>query len=70
MTSITYIGMDVHNSLEVIAYADRGVDRLKRKYQRIALHSRANIVKTAVTRELACFIWGMMTGNISATARH
>lgn len=70
MTSITYIGMDVHNSLEVIAYADRAVDRLKRKYQRIALHSRANSVKTAVTRELACFIWGMMTGNITATARH
>ncbi len=70
MTSIAYIGMDVHNSPEVIAYADRAVDRLKRKYQRIALHSRSNIAKTAVTRELACFIWGMMTGNISATALH
>ena len=58
------------NSPEVIAYADRAVDRLKRKYQRIALHSRSNIAKTAVTRELACFIWGMMTGNISATALH
>ena len=58
------------NSPEVIAYADRAVDRLKRKYQRIALHSRANIAKTAVARELACFIWGMMTGNISATALH
>ena len=58
------------NSPEVIAYADRAVERLKRKYQRIALHSRANIAKTAVARELACFIWGMMTGNISATALH
>ena len=58
------------NSPEVIAYADRAVDRLKRKYQRIALHSRANIAKTAVARELACFVWGMMTGNISATALH
>lgn len=58
------------NSPEVIAYADRAVGRLKRKYQRIALHSRANIAKTAVARELACFIWGMMTGNISATALH
>lgn len=58
------------NSPEVIAYADRAVDRLKRKYQRIALHSRSNIAKTAVARELACFIWGMMTGNISATALH
>ena len=58
------------NSPEVIAYADRAVDRLKRKYQRIALHSRANIAKTAVARELACFVWGMMTGNISAIALH
>lgn len=58
------------NSPEVIAYADRAVDRLKRKYQRIALRSRSNIAKTAVARELACFIWGMMTGNISATALH
>lgn len=55
------------NSPEVVAYADRAVDRLKRKYQRIALHSRSNIAKTAVARELACFIWGMMTNNISPT---
>ena len=53
------------NSPEVIAYADRAADRLKRKYQRIALHSRSNIAKTAVARELACFIWGMMTEDIS-----
>ena len=58
------------NSPEVIAYADRAVDRLKRKYYRIALRSRHNIAKTAVARELACFIWGMMTGNISATVLH
>lgn len=56
------------NSPEVIAYADRAIDRLKRKYYRIALRSKHNIAKTAVARELACFIWGMMTNNIS-TAR-
>lgn len=56
------------NSPEVIAYADRAIDRLKRKYYRIALRSRHNIAKTAVARELACFIWGMMTNNISPSA--
>lgn len=55
------------NSPEVIAYADRAIDRLKRKYYRIALHAKHNIAKTAVARELACFIWGMMTNNISPT---
>jgi len=24
---------------------------------------KANVAKTAIARELACFIWGMMTGN-------
>lgn len=31
------------------------------KFYRIALRSKRNIAKTAVARELACFIWGMMT---------
>lgn len=52
------------NSAQVIAYADRANERLRRKYLQIALRSRANIAKTAVARELACFIWGMMTDNI------
>lgn len=55
------------NSPEVIAYADRAIDRLKRKYYRIALRSKHNIAKAAVARELACFIWGMMTNNITLT---
>lgn len=57
------------NPPEVIAYADRAVERLKRKYYRIALRSKHNIAKTAVARELACFIWGMMTDNITAVVR-
>ncbi len=28
---------------------------------------KANVAKTAVARELACFMWGMMTGNIART---
>ena len=49
----------------VIAYADKANERLKRKYHKIASHSKYNIAKTAVARELACFIWGMMTNNIA-----
>lgn len=55
------------NTPEVIDYADKAAERLKRKFYRIALRSKHNIAKTAVARELACFIWGMMTNNITAT---
>lgn len=55
------------NSPEVIAYADRANERLRRKYYHLVLgkNKRSNVAKTAVARELACFIWGMMTGNIA-----
>lgn len=56
------------NPPEVIAYADRAAERLKRKFQKISAHSKHNIAKTAVARELACFVWGMMTDNIAPTA--
>ena len=50
---------------EVVAYADRANERLKRKFYKIMFHSKRNIATTAVARELSCFIWGMMTGNIA-----
>ena len=55
------------NSPEVIAYADRANERLRRKYYKMVLSQskRSNVAKTAVARELACFIWGMMTGNVA-----
>ena len=55
------------NSPEVIAYADRANERLRRKYYKMVLthNKRSNVAKTAVARELACFIWGMMTDNIA-----
>ena len=55
------------NTPEVIAYADRANERLRRKYYKMVLtHSkRSNVAKTAVARELACFIWGMMTDRIA-----
>lgn len=55
------------NRPEVIAYADRGSERLRRKYIHLMLVNKkpSNIAKTAVARELACFIWGMMTDHIA-----
>ena len=53
------------NPSAIIAYADKANERLKRKYHKIASHSKYNIAKTAVARELACFVWGMMTDNIA-----
>ena len=52
------------NSKEIIAYADRANERLRRKYMNIQLRSKGAIAKVAVARELACFVWGMMTGHI------
>lgn len=54
------------NTPEVIAYADKANDRLRRKFVRISTRSKANIAKTAVARELACFIWGMMNGKLDS----
>ena len=55
------------NAPEVIAYADKANERLRRRYYRLVLknHKRPNVAKTAVARELACFIWGMMTENVA-----
>ena len=55
------------NSAEVIAYADKANTRLRSKYYRYIRHEKKkNIAVAAVARELACFIWGMMTDNITA----
>lgn len=49
------------NPPQVIAYADRANERLRRKYYSMLFRGkRANVAKTALARELACFIWGMM----------
>ena len=56
------------NSVEVIAYADKANERLRRKYYRLIRHGKPrNVAVTAVARELASFIWGMMTDNISVS---
>ena len=53
----------------VIQYADMAIARIRHKMlsmERKGLHY--NVITTAAARELFCFIWGMMTGNISRTS--
>ena len=57
-------------SSEVISYADKANTRLRSKYYKMIRHGKKkNVAVAAVARELACFIWGMMTGNISISSR-
>jgi len=54
------------NTPQVIAYADKANERLRRKFYRMTLKNNIgrNTAATAIARELACFIWGLMTDNI------
>lgn len=53
------------NTAEVIAYADRANTRLRSRYYKFIRHGKKrNVAVAAVARELACFVWGMMTDNI------
>ncbi len=57
------------NEAYVITYADKANERLRRKYYRmIQRGKKRNVAVTAISRELACFIWGMMTENIGDVA--
>ena len=51
------------NSAEIIAYADKANERLRRKFYKMVLklNKKHNVAVTAIARELACFVWGMMT---------
>ena len=53
------------NTPQVIAYADKANERLRRKFYRMTLknNTNRNIAATAIARELACFMWGLMTNN-------
>lgn len=49
---------------DVIAYADRGTSRIKKKFFRLKENGKqTNVAKAACARELACFVWGMITGH-------
>ena len=54
------------NAPTVIAYADKANERMRRKYKRMTQQGKkANVAKTAIAREMACFIWGIMTENMA-----
>ncbi len=55
------------NSPQVIAYADKANERLRRRYYKMVLgkSKKPNVAKTAIARELACFMWGMMTDHVA-----
>ena len=57
------------NPADVIAYADKANTRLRSKYYRLTRHGKKrNVAIAAIARELACFVWGMMTDNIHGNA--
>jgi transposase len=50
-------------SVDIVAYADKAGKRLNRKFDRLSLRGKTKQkIVTAVARELAGFIWGMMVG--------
>ena len=51
--------------IKTITYADKCTKRLHKKYRSLVARGvKPAIAKVAIARELACFIWGMETGNI------
>jgi len=65
--SITIKRRQQGNPPEIIAYADKANERLRRKYYRMTLQKgkKSNVAKTAIARELICFMWGLMTNRIA-----
>lgn len=56
----------VGQEVKIIAYADKGVLRLQKKYHHmIKKNKNPNVAITAIARELAGFVWGMETGRIN-----
>ena len=57
------------NTEDVIKYADKANVRLRSHYYKFIRHGKArNVAVAAIARELACFVWRMMTDNISVRA--
>ena len=51
---------------QVLTYANRAGRRLSRKYMHLLLRGkRSQVAVTAVSRELAGFLWGAMTGQVA-----
>ncbi len=49
---------------QVVEYADKANERLRRRFYHMILKNKTkrNVAATAIARELACFMWGLMTG--------
>lgn len=53
-------------SAQIIAYADKANERLRRRFYKMTFHGiNRNVAVTAIARELSCFMWGMATGKIA-----
>lgn len=50
-------------SPDTIAYCDQCTNRLMKRFTRLTVHKRYNVAITAIARQLACFIWGIMTNH-------
>lgn len=51
---------------DIIDYCDKANAYMGKKYHRLCAKGKnTNIAKTAVARNMACFVWGLMTENIS-----
>ena len=50
-----------------VEFADKANERLSRRFYKMTLNKgvNRNVATTAIARELACFIWGMMTEHVS-----
>lgn len=55
------------NMPRVIAYADKANERLRRRFYKMTLNKgvNRNVATTAIARELACFMWGLMTDHVA-----
>lgn len=55
------------NTAQVIAYADKANERLRRRFYKMTLSKgvNRNVAAVAIARELACFMWGMMTDHVA-----
>ena len=66
--SKTLLARQNGNPADVIAYADKANMRLRSRYYKfIKRGKKRNVAVTAIARELACFVWGMMTNKIEIT---
>lgn len=55
----------IDQDVQTVTYADRATERLMRKFRMLIMKGKErNKAITAIARELACFIWGIMTDNL------